>query len=151
MQSKSFEALIGAIVLGVAAAFFSFGYLATSYVAGPQYTLKASFDSVEGLSEGGPVNMGGVQIGTIKSIRLNPGNYLADIIVLINKAVPIPCDSRASIVSNGLLGGKYLAIQPGNSESYLKEGEQIEHTDSSVNFESLLSKAIFSSKKSTEE
>ena len=52
----------------------------------------------------------------------------------------IPDDSFASIQTQGLLGGNYVGISPGGSESYLKNGSQIEQTQSAMVLESLINK-----------
>ena len=52
----------------------------------------------------------------------------------------IPQDSYASIQTQGLLGGKYIGISPGGSDSYLKEGGRIDQTQSAIVLESLINK-----------
>jgi len=60
----------------------------------------------------------------------------------------IPDDSDASVQTQGLLGGKYIGIGPGGSDSFLKDGGQIEFTQSAIVLESLVNKffANFASK-----
>jgi phospholipid/cholesterol/gamma-HCH transport system substrate-binding protein len=57
-----------------------------------------------------------------------------------NQYSEIPDDSDASIQTAGLLGGKYIGIGPGGSETFLKEGGQIEFTQSAIVLESLINK-----------
>jgi phospholipid/cholesterol/gamma-HCH transport system substrate-binding protein len=64
--------------------------------------------------------------------------------------VKIPSDSSAKIVSEGLLGSKYIAISLGGDEENFKDGQEILFTQSSVNFEELLGKFIFSGKNKNE-
>ena len=66
----------------------------------------------------------------------------------IDSSIQIPIDSSIKIVSEGLLGSKYLLINPGADEEYIKNGNEIEYTQSSVNFEELLGKFIFNSDES---
>jgi phospholipid/cholesterol/gamma-HCH transport system substrate-binding protein len=56
----------------------------------------------------------------------------------------IPDDSDASILTAGLLGGQYVGIGPGASETFLKEGDRIEFTQSAIVLENLISKFLFS-------
>ena len=60
----------------------------------------------------------------------------------------IPDDSFASIQTQGLLGGKYVGLSPGGSETFLKEGSHIDQTQSAIVLESLINKpfASFASK-----
>jgi len=58
--------------------------------------------------------------------------------------VKLPDDSQIKVASEGLLGGTYLSIEPGGSETYLKAGDEIEYTQGTVDLMSLISKAIFS-------
>ncbi len=85
--------------------------------------------------------MAGVTIGRVESIRFDPKDYKAAVILRIeNQYSEIPDDSDASIQTAGLLGGKYVGIGPGGSETFLKNGGQIEFTQSAIVLESLINK-----------
>jgi phospholipid/cholesterol/gamma-HCH transport system substrate-binding protein len=105
------------------------------------YAVTARFDNVGDLKPGSPVTMAGVRIGRVESIRFDPKDYKAAVTLRIeNQYSQIPEDSDASIQTAGLLGGKYIGIGPGGSETFLKEGGQIEFTQSAIVLESLVNK-----------
>jgi phospholipid/cholesterol/gamma-HCH transport system substrate-binding protein len=110
--------------------------------AGPEgYAVTAKFDNIGDLKSGSPVTMAGVTIGRVESIRFDPKDYKAAVVLRIeNQYSEIPEDSDASIQTAGLLGGKYVGIGPGGSETFLKEGGQIEFTQSAIVLESLVNK-----------
>jgi phospholipid/cholesterol/gamma-HCH transport system substrate-binding protein len=82
-----------------------------------------------------------VRIGRVESIRFDPKDFKAAVVLRIEDAYStIPEDSDASIQTAGLLGGKYIGIGPGGSETFLKEGGQIEFTQSAIVLESLVNK-----------
>lgn len=105
------------------------------------YRVMAAFDNIGDLKEGSPVTMAGVRIGRVESIVFNAKTYKADVALRIEKQYSeIPEDSDASIQTAGLLGGKYIGIGPGGSETFLKDGGQIEFTQSAIVLESLVNK-----------
>jgi phospholipid/cholesterol/gamma-HCH transport system substrate-binding protein len=105
------------------------------------YRVTAQFDNIGDLKEGSPVTMAGVHIGRVESIRFDPRVFKAEVALRIeNQYSEIPEDSDASIQTAGLLGGKYVGIGPGGSETFLKEGGQIEFTQSAIVLESLVNK-----------
>jgi phospholipid/cholesterol/gamma-HCH transport system substrate-binding protein len=115
------------VLLGFAALFFLTTQLPGSGLSlGGEsgYRLTAKFDNVGDLKTGSPVSMAGVTIGRVEAVDFDR----------------IPEDSDASIQTQGLLGGKYVGIGPGGSETYLKDGGQIEFTQSAIVLESLVNK-----------
>lgn len=105
------------------------------------YRVTAQFDNIGDLKEGSPVTMAGVRIGRVESIKFDPRAFKAEVALRIeDQYSEIPEDSDASIQTAGLLGGKYVGIGPGGSETFLKEGGQIEFTQSAIVLESLVNK-----------
>jgi phospholipid/cholesterol/gamma-HCH transport system substrate-binding protein len=105
------------------------------------YRVTAKFDNIGDLKPGSPVTMAGVRVGRVESIRFDPKDYKAAVVLRLDDAYKeIPDDSDASIQTSGLLGGKYVGIGPGGSETFLKEGGQIEFTQSAIVLESLVNK-----------
>lgn len=144
MGGNLVETLIGAIVLAVAAVFFVFVYSKSDFGSVTGYDIFAKFDSVDGLVTGADVRMSGIKVGTVVDQTLDPQTYLARVEMSIDPAVMLPEDSSAEIVSEGLLGGKYMSLTPGAAEAVIKPGGEIIYTQASVNFEQLLGKFIFS-------
>lgn len=109
------------------------------------YTVTARFDNVGDLKEGSPVTMAGVNVGRVTAINFDPQDFKAVVTLRIDpKFDKIPEDSDASIQTQGLLGGKYVGIGPGGSETYLKDGSQIEFTQSAIVLENLVNKLFAS-------
>jgi phospholipid/cholesterol/gamma-HCH transport system substrate-binding protein len=140
------------VLLGFAALFFLTTQLPGSglTVGGDSgYRVTARFDNIGDLKGGSPVSMAGVRIGRVESVTFDSNDYRAVVTLRIDPQFDrIPDDSDASIQTQGLLGGKYVGIGPGGSETFLKEGSQIEFTQSAIVLESLVNKffANFASK-----
>jgi phospholipid/cholesterol/gamma-HCH transport system substrate-binding protein len=145
-NSRSLEIGTGLFVLlGFAAlAFLTTQLPGTSFkFSGKEggYTVTAKFDNIGDLKPGSPVTMAGVRVGRVESIRFDPKDFKAAVVLRIEDQYhEIPEDSDASIQTAGLLGGKYIGIGPGGSETFLKQGGQIEFTQSAIVLESLVNK-----------
>ena len=109
------------------------------------YGLTASFEQVGGLKPGAPVSMSGVTVGHVEKIAYDFSEYKARVTMRIDSQYDrIPEDSDASILTAGLLGGQYIGIGPGSSETYLADGGQMQFTQSAIVLENLISKFLFS-------
>jgi len=106
------------------------------------YSLYAEFEKAGGIKPGAVIEIAGVQVGTIKSIRLNKDN-LALIEFSLNNNVQVRDDAIASIKTKGLIGEKFIQISPGGSDNILQSGEKIRDTESAVDVEELISKYVF--------
>jgi phospholipid/cholesterol/gamma-HCH transport system substrate-binding protein len=143
MASHATETLIGAIVLAAAGGFLVYAAnTADVSLGGGGYPLNAQFRQAEGLSVGGDVRLSGIKIGSITSLGLNRDNFFADVTIAIDDDIRLPEDSIAKIASEGLLGGNFIAVDPGASDFMLEPGAAFEHTQGSVNLIDLVSKAI---------
>ncbi|MFK7941434.1 MAG: outer membrane lipid asymmetry maintenance protein MlaD [Paracoccaceae bacterium] len=141
MASSVAETIIGAAVLAVAGGFLVYAAnTADVAVGGSNYDLNAEFRKAEGLSVGSEVQISGVKIGSITGIKLNTENFRASVGLSIRDDVKIPEDSIAKIASEGLLGGNFVAIDPGNSDFMLEPGAAFEHTQGSINLIDLVLK-----------
>ncbi|MEL7486631.1 MAG: MlaD family protein [Pseudomonadota bacterium] len=128
-----FETIIGAVVVFVAAAFLVFAYrMSDRDLTRGAYELNAVFGRVDGITSGSEVRVAGVKIGAVKESALNAKTYEADVVLAIADGVSIPEDSIAKIVSDGVLGGAHVAIEPGGAEDYLRPGDTIAITQGSV-------------------
>lgn len=145
MQRNLIETVLGAVVLLVAA-----GFTMTALKGGEVdvkadgYPVTAKFDNITGVNVGSDVRIGGIKIGVISGLMLDPETYQAVATLLIRPDTKVPVDSSASIVSSGLLGDKFVQLVPGADETMLKENEAIEFTQSSVSLEDLIGKYVFS-------
>ena len=143
MGSKMFETIMGALVLIVAAGFMSFAYQSSNLKTVDGYPLKAKFTTVAGIAIGTDVRVGGIKVGIVSDMALDPDTYQAVVTFQIKKNVKIPADSSVAVVSDGLLGSKYVKLEPGADDKMLASGEMIPHAQSSVNLEELIGKMAF--------
>jgi phospholipid/cholesterol/gamma-HCH transport system substrate-binding protein len=125
VQKNGFETLVGILVVAVVAglAFFAFASREGGSIGG--YDLNASFSSADGIATGTDIFLHGVKIGTVSSIGLDPKSFLPVVRLSIRANVHVPGDSTIKITTPGLLGGSYLAIQPGGSDKMLAGGATI--------------------------
>ena len=137
------ELLAGALVILVALGFLVYAVANTGRVQVGGTTLTANFDNLGGLASGADVRIAGVKVGSVTATRIDPKTYQAVLTFTVQSDVQLPTDSSATIASGGLLGGSFLSLSPGGSETMLKNGQAVTITQSAVNFEDLLGKFIF--------
>lgn len=140
------ETMMGALVLFVALSFIMISYKSGNIApASNAYKVTSKFHEVGSVAIGSDVRVGGIKIGTISGQHLDPQTYMAILEFSINQSVKLPKDTSAAIVGDGLLGGKYVALQPGGDEDMLKNGDEIKYTQDAVNIEQLIGKFAFGS------
>ncbi|NNM61104.1 MAG: outer membrane lipid asymmetry maintenance protein MlaD [Steroidobacteraceae bacterium] len=130
------------LLLGFAALFFLTTQTTShglSFRSVPHYEVTAKFENIGDLKVGAPVSMAGVQIGRVVNIRFDPRDFKAVVTLRIDDTYnQIPTDSDASIYTQGLLGGQYVGLSPGGSETFLKNHDQIAFTQSALVLENLI-------------
>jgi phospholipid/cholesterol/gamma-HCH transport system substrate-binding protein len=144
MQRNIIETVMGGVVLLVAIAFVVFAFQSSSLRSAAGYSVIAEFDNAAGLAAGSEVRMSGVKIGTVSSQRLDPETYFAVVSLDIEESIKLPTDTSARIISDGLLGGNFVALEPGGEEEMIQPGGQINFTQGSINVVDLLGRFIFS-------
>ena len=107
------------------------------------YTLYARFASVSGLRPGAEVEIAGVRVGRVASISLDEKKPLAVVALLVDKKVRLTDDAIASVKTSGLIGDKYINLEPGGTGEALRPGDSIIDTESAVDIENLISKYVF--------
>ena len=107
------------------------------------YFLDARFESVSGLSEGARVELAGVPVGKVETIRLEPERLIAEVRLKIQAHVELTDDVIASVKTAGLIGDKYIKLSPGGSDLVLQDGDIITETESALDLEELISKYVF--------
>lgn len=151
MKTNVLEVTMGAVILVVFAFCIIFAYSTSQWQPSKGYEVIAKFDRIDGIVRGSDVRLSGVKVGTIKDLHLDPKTYLAVVHLTLEPHVSLPTDSAAEIVSDGLLGGKYLALVPGGEDANIAPGGEIIHTQSAVSLESLIGKFIFNAQEKKEE
>lgn len=148
MRTNILETVMGGVVLLVAGFFLVFAYTSTRIKTDGGVEYNARFDRVDGLKVGSDVRMSGVKVGAIQSIKINPSDFIAEVALSIMPQLKLPQDTSAEIITDGLLGSKYLALVPGGDDENIPPSGTITHTQSSVSLESLIGKMMFSGKSS---
>ncbi|MGI9509583.1 MAG: outer membrane lipid asymmetry maintenance protein MlaD [Geminicoccaceae bacterium] len=144
MNRNILETVLGAVVLVVAIGFLYYAYQNNQSTEGGSYALLAQFDRVDGLDNGADVRIGGIKVGSVTDQALDPASYRAQVQFTVQDNVELPLDSSAAIMSDGLLGGKYLSIEPGGDIDMLESGDEVTLTQSSVRLEDLIGQLIYS-------
>lgn len=135
------EIVAGAVTLAALGGLFAFSYTVDPRVT-HGYSLEASFTSVDGIAENAPVWLSGMKIGTVSKMRLDPEYMQAVLTFRIDKDVKLPDDSSVAVVSQGLLGGKYIMVSPGGSPEMMKDGDSFQYVQNSVIIENLLQQIV---------
>jgi phospholipid/cholesterol/gamma-HCH transport system substrate-binding protein len=143
MRGNVIEAVMGAVVLVVAAVFLFFAYSTSQTRSVSGYELTADFERIDGIKEGSDVRISGIKVGSVVGQSLDPKTFLATLRMAIDPAFKLPDDTSAEIVSDGLLGGKYLSLTPGGSDKEIPAGGRIRYTQSSVSLEHLIGQMMF--------
>ena len=124
---------------------------ATNYgnqVGDDTYRISARFANVGDLKDRAPVKIGGVTVGMVDNIRLDPVVFEAIVEMRIDRRFSdIPTDTGASILTSGVLGDRYIGLDPGGAVEALADGDEIFITQSAVVLETLISKYLFNSDK----
>ena len=108
------------------------------------YPLKARFTNLGQLRTSAPVKVGGVVIGNVADIQLDPVKFDAVVTLAIDdRYKDLPTDTSAGILTGGLLGESYIGLQPGGDETALKPGEEIAFTTPAVDLIQMVGKYMF--------
>lgn len=144
-RSATRDFIVGLFVLaGLAAiAYLSLSVGGVSYTGPKGFVLYADFDEIGGLKPRAPVVISGVKVGEISAIAL-ADDYRARVSLNLDPSLKLPADTSASIVTSGVLGDRYLSLQPGGDDLILKPGDRIEFVESAVILERMLGKLIHS-------
>lgn len=113
---------------------------------GGTYSIYASFGRTDGLNVGDAVRLSGVNVGRVTAAVLDD-NYKTRLTMEISEKYKIPEDSSASIVSFGLIGGKYVEIEVGGSEDFILPEGNVSYTQDAMVLDELLDRIISMGKK----
>ena len=110
------------------------------------YTLTAKFNDISGLRQGADVDVAGVSVGKVTKIELYYKDhvYRANVHMRLQEGLIVYDDASAAIKTSGIIGDKYIDLEPGGaSDVLLANGDEIEDTISTIDIESLISKYVF--------
>ena len=148
VSTRLIEVGVGVFVaLGMAALFMlamQVSNLALSEGTDDGYRVVAYFDNVGGLKVRSPVTMAGVHVGRVRAIDFDDRTYQARVTMGISENYDkIPEDTMANIYTAGLLGEQYVALEPGGSDGYLNNGDEIKITQSALVLEQMIGQFLF--------
>jgi len=143
MGQKLIETIMGAVVLIVAAFFLVFAYTHADLREVKGYPITAQFSNVAGVDRGADVRINGIKVGTIATMGLDPQTFSSIVTLSIRDDIHLPDDTVGSIASDGLLGGKYIRLEPGKSTKLIAAGGGLTKTKDFKSIEEMVGNLIF--------
>jgi phospholipid/cholesterol/gamma-HCH transport system substrate-binding protein len=145
MKKYSMETIVGVfVVIGI----LCVGYMTvklgkTSFLGDDSYVLYARFPSVSGLRPGSVVEIHGIEAGKVGRLSIDQAKQMALVELKIIKGIKVYDDGSATIKSSGLIGDKFVKVDPGGSGEALKAGATIIDTSTPPDIEDLIGKYAF--------
>ena len=142
MKKYSIETAVGVfVVVGL----ICVGYMTVklgkvSLFGEDAYPLTARFASVSGLRVGSAVEVYGIEVGSVMHLGIDAEKQMGVVGMKINRGVKVYDDAVATIKSAGLIGDKYVNIDPGGAGVVLKPGGVITQTSAATDIEDLIGK-----------
>ena len=137
------ETIVGALVLLVAGVFVFYAFAKSDRAGASGYEVVARFGRIDGLKRGADVTLSGVKVGTVTSVALDPKTYQAIVRLSVAPNVNLPADTNAKIVSESLLGGTVVALEPGSDDKRIRADGEIQNTQDSIPLTELIAKFMF--------
>jgi phospholipid/cholesterol/gamma-HCH transport system substrate-binding protein len=145
MKKYSIETTVGIfIVIGL----ICVGYMTVklgkvSLFGEDTYPLYARFASVSGLRVGSSVEIYGIQVGSVTSLGIDSERQMGVVGMRISGETKVYDDAAATIKSSGLIGDKYVKIDPGGAGVVLKPRGIITQTTVPADIEDMIGKYAF--------
>ena len=136
-------ALTSSAVIAVTVGFYSYAVARFKSQAASFYLVHATFISSNGLHQGADVDMAGVKVGRVSSIKLDPAAYVARVDFEVDARYHIPLDTTIGIGSSGFTTANVLLIDPGRSKTMVEPGGSIKSTREMLSLEQTISQYIF--------
>ena len=143
MRRNAFETILGALVLVVAGLFVFFATDTAQIKTVDGYKVTAKFFKIGGLTTGSDVRINGIKIGTVISAELDRETYDAVLTMNIESGILLPKDTAAGIGSEGIVGGKYVRLEPGMDQATISPGGVISNTTDFRSLEDQVGEIIF--------
>lgn len=145
MRKYSIETAVGVFV---AIGLICVGYMTVklgkvSLFGEDSYPLYARFATVSGLRVGSSVEVYGIEVGSVTRLDIDAERQMGIVNMKINKGVKVYDDAAATIKSAGLIGDKYVKIDPGGAGEVLKPRGIISQTSVPADIEDLIGKYAF--------
>jgi len=142
------------LLLGIAALIW-LATRATDYgqdIGKETYVISARFTNIGDLRDRAPVKIGGVTVGMVESVELDPVTFEAIVHVEVSSRFDeIPSDTGASVFTSGVLGDRYIGLEPGGAPDMLVDGDELFITQSALVLEQIIGKYLFNAGSDKEE
>lgn len=146
MQRATLDLWVGIFVMaGIAALLFlalKVGNM-SGFDTAQTYTIKAKFENIGGLKPRAPVKSAGVVVGRVSDVAFDDQSYEAIVSMKLNERFKFPKDSSAAIMTSGLLGEQYIALEAGGEDKTLAEGDELKLTQGAVVLENLIGQFLY--------
>ncbi|HMK56442.1 MAG TPA: outer membrane lipid asymmetry maintenance protein MlaD [Dissulfurispiraceae bacterium] len=145
MKRYRMETIVGIFVLAgiVCVVYMTLKLGRVSFFGDNYYSLFADFTSVSGLKTGNSVEIDGIEVGRVEKLAIDQQKQMAVVELKIRKGLKVYDDASASIKTSGLIGDKYIKIDPGGAGNILKPGGRISETTAPIDLEEMIGKYAF--------
>ena len=123
MKRETKIGLFAALVL--LSTFLIINYLRGADVFDKEITIISHFPTIEGLEPSNPVIVKGYKAGSVTRVTYNPETDMFDVTCSVLKKIRIPEDSRMTIHSVDLMGGKGIRLDLGTSSEMVRNKAEL--------------------------
>ena len=141
MRMRIVEISVGGFVLAgiLAVMFLAIRVSGAGVQESSTYTVKARFSDVAGLKQRAKVSLAGVTIGRVADIQVDAAYGEAVVYMNISEeAGELSIDTGAQILTEGILGARYIGLLPGAEDEVLVDGSEIVDTQGALVLEHLI-------------
>ena len=151
MNNRTVQTLVGALIVAIGVVVFLLSQQSDPDRIDGGYEVTASFGAIDGVSKGTRILLTGLPVGDVDKYYYDENQQRAVVTMSVQHGIEIPLDSVVMIVTDGLLGAKYLKIQAGGDTEMMKPGDQFEYTQDSIVLEEILEKVILNAEQKRKE
>lgn len=144
MQKNYIESALGFFIVALTVVLLWIFFSRNDVKANGEFvSVTAYFQTVSGVSKGTDVKLGGVKVGRVLEVKLDPESLSPTLVIGLDKAYKIPADSSFAVKSEGIMGGKFISIEIGPGQDPVTQGQVFYNNQSSLDLESIISQVVF--------